>query len=113
MCYTVQRSVYRNFTPWCEAYLSADTPEDSVTITRCKTANAWGNGCSVQFFEIDARSGKTSWFDHPAILRARKEGQFYQTGARVKRDAVVVFFPEEMTRQGDPSGTLNKPILWR
>ena len=104
-----------HLTPRNEPYLSAATPEESEAIIRRETALAWMNGCAVQFLEFDARRGKKSWFDHPVIYRTWKEGQdmwrlVYKAGADVKRDAVVVFSPEEMTRQGYPSGTLKNPV---
>ena len=104
-----------HLTPRHEPYLSASTPEESVAIIRRETANAWVNGCAVQFLEFDARRGMKGWFDHPAIYRTWKEGQamwriFYKAGANVKRDAVIVFSPEEMTRHGYPSGILKNPV---
>ncbi|MBE6381213.1 MAG: hypothetical protein E7047_09830 [Lentisphaerae bacterium] len=102
-----------HLTPRHEPYLSAATPEESVAIIRRETAIAWLNGCAVQFLEFDARRGMKGWFDHPDIYRTWGEGQkmwrkIYADAASVKRDAVVVFSPEEMTRQGYPSGSIRQ-----
>ena len=105
-----------HITPRNQPYLSAATPEESVAIIRRETANAWLNGCAVQFLEFDSRRGLKGWFDHPDIYRTWGEGQamwrrLFAEGASVKRDAVVVFSPEEMTRHGYPQDAMQRPII--
>ena len=99
-----------------QPYISSTTPEESVAIMRRESANAWLNGCAVQWLEFDAPRGRKSWFDDPGIHRTWKEAQsiwrrLFDARASIKRDAVVVFSPEEMTRHGYPQGGPQRGII--
>ncbi len=105
-----------HLTPRREPYLSAATPEESIAVMRREIANAWLNGCAVQFLEFDARRGFNSWFNDPVIYSAWHDGQrvwrsLYRDGVDFPREAAVVLSPAEMTRHGYPDDRKQRPIV--
>ena len=83
---------------------NARTLADSLANLKRDYANAWLEGCAVQFLEFAARTGKRCWFNDPAILTLLHDGLGVWRELYALRDNAM--FPAEIAAVYDPAALI-------